>query len=171
MPERLLFLCAGKRTNLHKFCKANCVCEATLPICVIVHLCGTKQQCRNNVCFFRQQGYKFYCRLKETLIEKYPDLIKWWNVIHAALLKKKYIIFDGFNFYSCQSFDGLCTLSANYATLYSLKTIKIYQKYRLDIRNFYILNINQKAFKERFEIKGCQINPISEEERILIKRK
>lgn len=23
-----------------------------------------------------QQGYKFYCRLKETLIEKYPDLIK-----------------------------------------------------------------------------------------------
>lgn len=35
-----------------------------------------------------QQGYKFYCRLKETLIEKYPDLIKWWNVIHAALLKR-----------------------------------------------------------------------------------
>lgn len=118
-----------------------------------------------------QQGYKFYCRLKETLIEKYPDLIKWWNVIHAALLKKKYIIFDGFNFYTYQSLDSLCTLSANYATLYSLKTIKIYQKYRLDIRNFYILNINQKAFKERFEIKGCQINPISKEERILIKRK
>lgn len=85
--------------------------------------------------------------------------------------KEVYYIFDGFNFYTYQSLGGLCTLSANYATLYSLKTIKIYQKYRLDIRNFYILNINQKAFKERFEIKGCQINPISKEERILIKRK
>lgn len=118
-----------------------------------------------------QQGYKFYCLLKETLIKKYPDLIKWWNVIHAAFLKKKYIIFDGFNFYTYQSLGDPCTLSANYATLYSLKTIKIYQKYRSDIKNLYILNINQKTFKERFEIKGRQIDLISEKERILVKRK
>lgn len=120
-----------------------------------------------------QQGYKFYCRLKETLIEKYPDLIKWWNVIHAALLKKKYVIFDGINFYTCESLTDPWTLSTNYAKVYSWKTIKLYLKYKDkgSLYQTYILNINQKAFKERFEIKGCQVNLISKEEQILIKRK
>lgn len=118
-----------------------------------------------------QQGYKFYCLLKKTLIEKYSDLIKWWNVIHSALLKEKYIIFDGFNFRTFQSLGDPYTLSANYAVLYSWKTVKIHQQYRSDARDLYILNIDQKAFKERFEIKDRQIDPISKKERILIKRK
>ena len=118
-----------------------------------------------------ERAYKFYCLLKKTLIEERPDLIEWWSVIYSALTKKKYVLFDGFNFHNYYSTGSPCTLSNNFAKLYSWRTIKIYQNYQLGINNLYMLNTDQKTFKERFEIEFHQINPTTEENWVKIKKK